>query len=105
MQYFVNDIEGRPVFFLTVEAHVNLIQTLRPILEEIRRLIGEQAPLTLVFDRGGYSFELLRWLKEHPNLRFITYDKSGHKEPLPDEQFATSWVAVAGQRETYRVCD
>lgn len=105
MQYFVNDIEGRPVFFLAVEAHVGLIESLRPILQEIQTLIGEQAPLTLVFDRGGYSFELFQWMKEQPNLRFITYDKDGHHEPCPDEHFAASWVSTPGGRETYKVCD
>ena len=105
IQYFVNDIEARPVFFLTVEAHVSLIQSLRPILQEIRQLIGDEALLTLVFDRGGYSFELFQWMKEQSNLRFITYEKGGRHEPCPDEHFATSWVSVAGKRETYRVCD
>jgi hypothetical protein len=105
MQYFVNDIEGRPVFFLAVEAHVGLIESLRPVLQEIRALIGDEAPLTLVFDRGGFSFELFQWMKEQPNLRFITYDKSGRHESCPDEHFATSWVSVAGAREMYKVCD
>ena len=105
MQYFVNDIEGRPVFFLAVEAHVGLIESLRPVLEEIRTLVGDETPLTLVFDRGGFSLELFQWLKEQPNLQFITYDKRGRHESCPDEHFGTSWVSVAGSRETYRVCD
>ncbi len=105
MQYFVNDIEGRPVFFLIVEAHVTLIESLGPILGEIRQWIGEEQLLTLVFDRGGYSFELFRWLKEQPKLRFITYDKGSRHDPCPDEHFAMSWVGVGGERQTYKVCD
>jgi hypothetical protein len=78
---------------------------LRPVLQEIRTLIGDEAPLTLVFDRGGFSFELFQWMKEQPNLRFITYNKSGRHERCLEEHFATSWVSVPGGRETYKVCD
>ena len=75
------------------------------VLGEIRTLVGHEALLTLVFDRGGFSFELFQWMKEQPNLRFITYDKSGRHERCLDEHFAARWVSVPGGRETYKVCD
>lgn len=105
MQYFVNDIEGRPLFFVTEEAHVSMVPSLKAILAKIREVVGQEAPLTLVFDRGGWSLELFQWLAEQPNTWFITYEKGGKKEPCPEDHFAASWVAVSGERTTYQVCD
>jgi transposase len=62
-QYFINDREGRPLFFLTAQPNQSLTQMLPRLVEHVRSVIGEQE-FTLVFDRGGYSPKVFRRLRE-----------------------------------------
>lgn len=70
-QYFVNDSNGRPLFFLTAQPKKSLAQMLPRLVEHIRSIIGERE-FTLVFDRGGYSPQVFRVLREG-KVHFMTY--------------------------------
>ena len=57
----------------------------------------------LVFDRGGYSGKVFRYLKQQ-GLGFLTYlkgRKAGRRYPV--KEFQTSWFSLDNQRHTYRV--
>ena len=70
-QYFVNDGNGQPLFFLTPQPNQSLTQMLPRLVEHIRSVIGERE-FTLVFDRGGYSPKVFRVLRED-KVHIITY--------------------------------
>jgi len=70
-QYFVNDGNGQPLFFLTPQPNQSLTQMLPRLVEHIRSVIGERE-FTLVFDRGGYSPKIFRLLCGN-NVHIITY--------------------------------
>ena len=81
---WVNDADGDPVFFITKEAHPSLISAMKGVVEETRELVGDRR-LTFVFDRGGWSPRLFKWLVER-GFDVITYRK-GKVEPIPEDQF------------------
>lgn len=81
---WVNDAGGDPVFFITQEAHPSLISAMEGVVEETRELIGDRR-LTFVFDRGGWSPKLFKWLVDK-GFDVITYRK-GKVEPIPEDQF------------------
>ncbi|MBE0431801.1 MAG: transposase [Dehalococcoidia bacterium] len=70
-QYFVNDGNGQPLFFLTPQPNQSLTQMLPRLVEHIRSVIGERE-FTLIFDRGGYSPKVFRLLHEN-KVHIITY--------------------------------
>lgn len=81
---WVNDADGDPVFFITKEAHPSLVSAMEGVVEETRELIGDRR-LTFVFDRGGWSPRLFKWLVDR-GFDVITYRK-GKVEPIPEDQF------------------
>lgn len=82
---WVNDAAGDPVFFVTQEAHPQLVSALPPLLDEVRDLVGDERRVTVVFDRGGWSPALFQ---EMVAARFdvLTYRKGGI-EPIPEDCF------------------
>ncbi len=91
VDYWVNALDGQPFFFVNKAVDPGLIQVLEkdivPQLEEQIPVLSEAAlassPLqhrfTLVFDREGYSPDLMKRLKEK-RIACITY----HKYPKDD---------------------
>ena len=70
---WVNDADGDPIFFITQEAHPSLVTAM------------EGVGLTFVFDRGGWSPKLFKWLVVQ-GFDVINYRK-GKVEPIPEDQF------------------
>jgi transposase len=99
-QYFVNDVQGRPLFFLTAQPHRSLTQMLPKLVEEIRALIGER-PFTLVFDRGGYSLRLFRDLRGQ-GVHLLTYRRKPFA-PYPQEAFQPQACEFKGRRREFRL--
>lgn len=73
--YHVNDRRSDPLLAVTVEANESLLATLDSVLlPEIRRLVGPQRKVTVVFDREGWSPErFARWKLE--GFDVLTYRK------------------------------
>jgi hypothetical protein len=72
------------------------------MVEEIRRAHGE-TPFTLVFDRGGYSPKLFRWLNDE-EIGFITYLRGRKaKRRYPEDKFESRWYKFEKKRHYYRV--
>jgi hypothetical protein len=81
---WVHDGDGRPVLFVTQEAHPSLATALAPILEAAREVVGDRR-VTAVFDRGGWSPKLFAELAE-AGADVLTYRK-GASEPIPAAWF------------------
>lgn len=83
-QFFLNDLNGRPIFFWLKPATKTLLKIIPEIRGEIRELTGQES-FTIVFDRGGFSSKLFATL-EGEGIKFITYLR-GHKQLLHPEVF------------------
>ena len=44
---------GSPQFFVTQEAHAQLVSELPGVLAQVRKVIGPTRHVTVAFDRGG----------------------------------------------------
>lgn len=81
---WVNDGDGQPLFFVTQQAHPSMVAALTPILDNVRRLVGERR-VTIVFDRGGWSPALFKQMFE-AGFDVLTYRK-GDTAPVPKDAF------------------
>lgn len=99
-QYFVNDGNGRPLFFLTAQPKKSLTQMLPRLVEHIRSIIGVRE-FILVFDRGGYSPRVFSLLQE-AKVPFITYR---HKPfgLYPASVFSRHSCQFKGERQEFNL--
>jgi hypothetical protein len=81
---WVHDGDGRPVLFVTQEAHPSLATALPSMLEAAREVAGDRR-VTVVFDRGGWSPDLFQALME-ARADLLTYRK-GPSDPIPAPWF------------------
>jgi transposase len=101
VQYFVNDLRGRPLLVVTEEVRGNLAKSLPRVIAAVRQVLGDQH-FTVIFDRGGYDGQLFNWLVEQ-GLDFITYQRG--EVHLDDDQFARREVRWDGQRVRFSIAE
>jgi hypothetical protein len=98
--FWVNDANCEPLFFITAEANDSLLSILdKEIIPELKSLAGKGNRVTLVFDREGWSpksFE--KWFKA--DIDVITYRK-GKYDPWPEHCFTETKSRVRGKVVTY----
>jgi hypothetical protein len=99
--YFVGDIEGRPLLFLTEELSSNLAKAMPGIVSAIREVIGDRS-FTVIFDRGGYDGKLFSWLTRQ-NIDFITYQRG--EVNLPVDRFRRSETRFEGRRVRFTTAE
>ena len=81
LETWVNDRHGDPVMVVVSELSASLVREIRRLLPELRRLVGDDRRVTIVFDRGGWSPELFCEMVE-AGFDFMTYRKGKvTKEP------------------------
>ena len=99
---WVNDANTEPLFFVTAEANDSLLSMLeKQILPEVRKLVGKERRVTVIFDREGWSpkkFE--KWRKQKFDV--LTYRK-GRYEEWPKECFFEVEVEVYGKVVKYKL--
>jgi transposase len=100
---WVHDADGEPLLVVTSAVNEKLTQVLEPILADVRRLVGNQRRLTVIFDRGGFSPKLFARLIA-AGFDVITYRK-GKMKKLPAAQFAAKRQKIDGTWRKYTVCD
>ncbi len=101
--YWINDKNAEPLFFVTGEANERLIASMKAsILPEVRRLVGKRR-VTMVFDREGWS---PKWFKELYEAGFdvLTY-RRGKYDPWPRRMFETTKGIVDGRRVSYELAE
>jgi hypothetical protein len=100
---WANDCRGDPVFRVTSEINEHLTEMIWPALREARALCGDDRPITVIFDRGGWSPQLFVKLIE-AGFTFITYRK-GAKSDLPVATFEERTLMTEGRKVTYKLHD
>jgi hypothetical protein len=100
---WVHDADGEPLLVVTSEINAKLTQVLEPILADVRRLVGDERRMTVIFDRGGFSPKLFARLIGR-GFDVITYRK-GKVGKLPADRFATQRRKIDGVWREYTVCD
>ena len=98
--FWVNDANSEPLFFVTAEANDSLLSMLeKEVIPKLKELAGKGTRVTLVFDREGWSpksFE--RWYKQ--GIDVITYRK-GKYDPWPEDCFIEVESHVRGKAVKY----
>ncbi|MGZ3601818.1 MAG: putative transposase [Ktedonobacterales bacterium] len=101
VQYFVNDLYGRPLLVVTEDVRGNLAKSLPSVIAAVRKVVGDRR-FTVIFDRGGYDGQLFTWLVEQ-GLDFITYQRG--EVHLDDELFTRREVRWGGQRVRFHIAE
>lgn len=72
IQYFANDREQNPLFFIIRPPTIDLIHAIHEVIPLMRKITDK--PLTLIFDRGGFSQDFFIKLRDdYPDITFITW--------------------------------
>jgi len=100
---WVHDAHGEPLLVVTSELNAKLTQVLEPILADVRRLVGDERRMTVIFDRGGFSPKLFARLIAS-GFDVITYRK-GKIRKLAAGQFVVQRRKIDGIWRQYEVCD
>ena len=100
--YWVNDIAGEPLFVITAEANTGMVKMLRPILDEVRGLLGERR-VTIVFDRGGFSPKLFQEILA-AGFDLLTYRK-GRARRVQKRHFQECSATLGGCKVSYVLAD
>ena len=101
--YWVNDKDAEPLFFVTGELNERLIASMKArVVPEVRRLAGKRR-VTFVFDREGWS---PKWFKELYEAGFdvLTY-RRGKYAPWPRRLFEAVEGTVEGRPVSYDLAE
>jgi transposase len=101
--YWINDQKGDPLFVVTAEANAAMTRMLIPILQEVRKLIGTNRRLTVVFDRGGWSPKLFKNILDM-HFDILTYRK-GRFRHVAEKRFILRKARLEGRRVAYVLHD
>ncbi len=84
--FWVNDANSEPLFFVTSEANDSLLSVINgEVIPELKKLAGEETRVTLIFDREGWSPDSFKkWAGQGVDV--VTYRK-GNYAPWPEEWF------------------
>ena len=100
--YWVNDQDGEPLFVVSSSANEALTKMLRPVLAEIRKVVGKRR-LTVVFDRGGWSPKLFQEILDG-GFDIMTYRK-GKQRKISKGRFIKHSIRVNGNKVSYQLHD
>jgi hypothetical protein len=102
--YWVNDMNGEPVLFITAPANEGLLAMMeQELLPEVRRLVGDKRRVTLIFDREGWSPKRFRkWAQA--GFDVITYRKGRYRN-WQRRCFTEVTVDVHGRSVTYLLAE
>ena len=102
--YWVNDANAEPLMFVTAPANDGLLEMMgKKILPEIRKLVGGDRRVTLIFDREGWSPKTFkRW--EQDGFDVLTYRK-GRYTDWDQCDFREVPVEVCGQKVSYLLAE
>lgn len=73
-EYYVHDLDGRPVLRFDVPSHDSLTTWLSPIAGLLRNALGQDTQILLAFDRAGAFPEQMAELREE-QFEFVTYER------------------------------
>lgn len=100
--YWVNDVDGDPIFVVTGELNPSLTQVLPPLLKEIGEMEVDRKG-TVIFDRGGWSPKLFAQLVG-AGWDIVTYRK-GKRNEHPRAKFVERTARIDGRNVTYTLSE
>lgn len=100
--YWVNLADGQPLLVVHAEANEKLIKIIKPILAEVRTVIGDR-PAMIVFDRGGWCGKLFRLMLAE-GFDLLTYRKAPFSD-VAASWFHTRHLRIGGHRLEYELAD
>ena len=80
--YWVHDVEGRPLFRREVPEHGSLTEQLAPAAEILRMALGDKARILLAFDRGGAFPVAMAGLRDL-GFELATYERGPYQDLAP----------------------
>jgi len=98
LEYWVHDVEGRPVLPIPVASNASLPATVKKWVAFLREQLGKDTPLLLVFDRAGSFPGLFKWLCDN-GVQFVTYQRARY------QKFRRAWFKRHGRPMTLREAD
>jgi hypothetical protein len=104
--WWVHDAAGEPVVKIPRRLDSSLVRIVPEIVRDARRWLGKGRPLTVVFDRGGWSPKLFAALAKD-GVRIVTYRK-GRRRAYPLSEFDREVALPArgrGEAKLYRCRD
>lgn len=107
LDYWVNDERGDPVLVVTGVPKKGVAQVVPRLIEQLRHQ-GEQRPVTVIFDREGWSPEMFALLDAMEAVCFLTYRKAKAHEALPRlpvGAFESHQGEVDGHAVAYELAD
>jgi transposase len=100
--YWIGDAKGDPLLVVTEEANEGLTHALPDLLSEAKSFLKDR-PATVIFDRGGFSFEVFHKIIEE-GFHFITYRK-GKSPPIDEDRFSLHKAIINGRAVEYLLFD
>lgn len=76
--YFMHTSDGRPIYFEINDFYNDFREMINKLIGEMKEIVGEKEykKYLFVFDRGGYSFDEFRYLKDEEKVNFATWAKN-----------------------------
>ena len=100
--YWINDRGGDPLLLITAELDASLAKAFPELLRRVRATLGER-PVTIVFDRGGWSPKLFRSMIKQ-GFDILTYRK-GKGRLVNERRFVRRRAKLDGRWVTYDLHD
>lgn len=107
LDYWVNDERGDPVLAVSGVPKKGMTRLLPRVVEEMRQQ-GEKRPITVIFDREGWSPAMFARLASMPGVCFLSYRKAGagkKLKKLPAGDFVLYKGEIDGQTEELELAD
>jgi len=101
--YWINDKKEDPLFVVTAEANSSMTRMLEPIQEEVRKVVGSERRITVVFDQGGWKPRLFQKFIEM-NFDILTHRK-GRVRHIAEKRFVLHKARLDGGRVRYLLHD
>ena len=100
--YWINDRGGDPLLLITAELDASLAKAFPELLRRVRATLGKR-PVTIVFDRGGWSPKLFRSMINQ-GFDILTYRK-GKGRLVNERRFVRRRAKLDGRWVTYDLHD
>jgi len=107
LDYWLNDENGDPLMVVTGAPRKSMVKLVPTLVEQVRAT-GEHRPITIVFDREGWSPRMFAELDAMDEVYFLTYRKAQPRKKLPKlpaSAFMHHEGVVKGCRVKYELAD
>ncbi len=107
LDYWVNDERGDPLMVVTGTPRKSMVSLIPEQIAQLRKL-GEKRPITIVFDREGWSPQMFAKLDAMDDVYFVSYRKAQANKPLPrlpESSFSAHEEKADGKTVSYQLSD